>query len=178
MHCTSTRIFWHALQGHFSGCTATSSTPPALSTISYTATSSVLYRTSVVRSYLACTALQGHFSGRTATSSTPPAFSTSGCTWPNVPYRTSVVRSHFRHAHRPGSYSAVRTSGMHIDQALLGLHQHTGYSRVRTGCSTPRWTIQYVSMPDGRFRANPPLPIVVWAICAALLAVAILQRWS
>ena len=62
---------------------------------------------------------------------------------------------------------------MHIDQAHLGLHQHTGYSRVRTGCSTPRWTIQYVSMPDGRFRANPPLPLVVWAICAALSAVAI-----
>ena len=52
MHCTSTRIFWYALQGHFSGCTATSSTPPALSTISYTATSSVLYRTSVVRSVI------------------------------------------------------------------------------------------------------------------------------
>ena len=90
-----------------------------------------------------------------------------------MPYRTSVARSHFRHAHRPGSYSAVRTSGMHIDQAHLGLHQHTGCSRVRTGCSTPRWTIQYVSMPDGRFRANPPLPLVVWAICAALSAVAI-----
>ena len=28
-------------------------------------------------------------------------------------------------------------------------------------------------MPDGRFRANPPLPLVVWAICAALSAVAI-----
>ena len=90
-----------------------------------------------------------------------------------MPYRTSVVRSHIRHAHRPRSYSAARTSGMHIDQVHLGLHQHAGYSRVSTGRSTPRWTIQYVSMPDGRFRANRPLPLVVWAICAALSAVAI-----
>jgi len=133
MHCTSTRIFWYARQGHFSGCTATSSTPPAFSTISYTATSSVLYRTSVVRSYLACTAL------------------------------------------RPGS------SGMHfrvtsvVVQLLVVHHRHSQLSvtQLLVVCCTGRVSSGLSSLASAYRLSNTPLPLVVWAICAALSAVAI-----
>jgi len=138
LHFDQDLLVCTALQGHFSGCTATSSTPPALSTISYTATSSVLYRTSVVRSYLACTAL------------------------------------------RPGS------SGMHfrvtsvVVQLLVVHHRHSQLSvtQLLVVCCTGRVSSGPSSLASAYRLSNTPLPLVVWAICAALSAVAILQRWS
>ena len=66
-----------------------------------------------------------------------------------------------------------------VVQLLVVHRRHSQLTAARDlVCRTGRVSSGPSSLASAYRLSNTPLPLVVWAICAALSAVAILQRWS